>query len=241
VAEAAAAAAGVPHHHHPPSPVRLTYLPFILRALSVALADFPAVNASLAPGRDDALALHADHNFGIAVDTPAGLAVPVVRRVQDRSLAGLAAEVARLSAAAAAGALRPDDIAGGTLTVSNIGAVGGGGHAAPLVHVPQAVILAVGRCVVFCFFFVVFWGRMGKRRPPAHNTLTHPLHPSKHTASARPSSPAPPRPPRRPRPTSCPCAGAPTTASWTAARSHGTRRPWRACWRSRAGCLGGRC
>jgi 2-oxoisovalerate dehydrogenase E2 component (dihydrolipoyl transacylase) len=130
-------------HHHPPPP-RLTYLPFILKALSTALAGHPLVNASLDPSCES-VTLHADHNFGIAVDTPAGLAVPVITRVQDRGVEELAAEIARLSSLAVSGALKPGDIAGGTLTVSNIGAVGGGGHAAPLVHVPQAAILAVGR------------------------------------------------------------------------------------------------
>jgi len=71
--------------------------------------------------------------------------VPNVKRAQERSLAGIAAELGRLQAAAAAGRLAGDDLAGGTLTVSNIGAIGGL-YAAPLVNPPEVAIVALGRC-----------------------------------------------------------------------------------------------
>jgi len=80
-------------------------------------------------------------------DAPPGAQVPNVKRAQERSLAGIAAELGRLQAAAAAGRLAGDDLAGGTLTVSNIGAIGGL-HAAPLVNPPEVAIVALGQCGV---------------------------------------------------------------------------------------------
>ncbi|KAK9827299.1 hypothetical protein WJX81_002270 [Elliptochloris bilobata] len=122
---------------------RLTFLPFVLKALTVALAEFPVLNSSLsADGK--ALLQHAAHNIGVAMATPTGLVVPNVKAVQGRSVAGVAAELARLQAAAAAGRLGPEDLAGGTLTVSNIGAIGGT-YASPLVNPPEVAIVALGR------------------------------------------------------------------------------------------------
>lgn len=127
---------------------KLTLLPFVLKAISLALASseqHAAVNASLSAS-GDSLILHADHNIGVAVDTPRGLVVPVVRRVQDLSVAGVAAELARLQKGLGEGSgfLSESDLAGATLTVSNIGSLGGA-WATPLVHPPQAAIVALGR------------------------------------------------------------------------------------------------
>ena len=213
VAAALAAAAGAAGLAATDPPLRLTYLPFILRALSAALGAHPLANAALAPG-GRAVTLHADHNFGIAVDTPSGLAVPVLARAQDRSLAGLAAEVARLSSAAGAGRLTPSDVAGGTLTVSNIGAVGGGGHAAPLVHVPQACILAVGRCVCVCVCFGGGGGGGGRRDGEGHHLpFPGPAHALTHT-HATPTRPPPPFHPAQhpPGPRARPDPGLPARA-----------------------------
>ena len=74
--------------------------------------------------------------------------VPNVKNVQERSVAGIAGELARLQAAAAAGRLKAEDLAGGTLTVSNIGAIGGT-YATPLVNVPEVAIVALGRCPAY--------------------------------------------------------------------------------------------
>jgi 2-oxoisovalerate dehydrogenase E2 component (dihydrolipoyl transacylase) len=123
---------------------RLTLLPFLVKALALTAAAFPDLNASLADG-GASVARHARVHVGVAVDTPAGLAVPVVRDVQALSLAAIAAEVGRLAAAAAGGALGPADTGGGTITLSNVGALGPAGHATPLLLVPQTCILAVGR------------------------------------------------------------------------------------------------
>ena len=132
---------------------KLTLLPFVLKAISLTLASserHAAVNASLSAA-GDSLTLHADHNIGVAVDTPRGLVVPVVKRVQDLSVAEVAAELARLQSGLLApsegggGGLLPEsDLSGATLTVSNIGSLGGA-WATPLVHPPQAAIVALGR------------------------------------------------------------------------------------------------
>lgn len=128
---------------------KLTLLPFVIKAISLALASsdgaHAAVNASLSEARD-ALVLHADHNIGVAIDTQRGLVVPVVRRVQDLSVAGVAAELARLQQGllSPSGLLPEADLSGATLTVSNIGSLGGA-WATPLVHPPQAAIVALGR------------------------------------------------------------------------------------------------
>lgn len=139
---------------------KLTLLPFVIKAISLALSmTSPSptssgtegklhalVNASLSPGGDSVVA-HDDHNVGVAVDTPRGLVVPVVRRVQDLSVAEVAAELARLQKGlltSSSGMLPEADLRGATITVSNIGSLGGA-WATPLVHPPQAAIVALGR------------------------------------------------------------------------------------------------
>lgn len=127
---------------------KLTLLPFIIKAISLTLASseqHAIVNASLSDSKDS-LIIHADHNVGVAVDTPKGLVVPVVKRVQALSVAEVAAELSRLQSGLLEGdGLLPEsDLSGATLTVSNIGALGGA-WATPLVHPPQAAIVALGR------------------------------------------------------------------------------------------------
>ena len=119
--------------------VGLTYLPFIARAVCLAVADYPQVNARL---DGDALEIAAEVNLGIAVDLAHnGLVVPVVRRADEMNLAGLAKAVARLVEAARAGRLAPDDFAHGTYTISNNGAFGTL-FTAPIVNPPQVAILS---------------------------------------------------------------------------------------------------
>ncbi|KAK1860341.1 hypothetical protein I4F81_002930 [Pyropia yezoensis] len=107
-----------------PAPVKLTYLPFFIRATSMALTAHPALNATF-PAPHDAVHVHAGHHISVAVDTPAGLHVPTVRDAARRPVTQLAAEVARLARAAAAGRLGVAEVSGGTVGLSNIGALGG--------------------------------------------------------------------------------------------------------------------
>lgn len=122
---------------------KLTMTAFLVKALAQTAAAFPTLNAELTSDAAS-LALHATVNVGVAVDTPHGLAVPVVKDVSSRSLADVATDLERLRAAAVDASLTQTDVSGATITLSNIGALGGG-HATPLVAPPQVAILAVGR------------------------------------------------------------------------------------------------
>jgi 2-oxoglutarate dehydrogenase E2 component (dihydrolipoamide succinyltransferase) len=117
----------------------LTYLPFIARAVSVALAKYPLLNASL---DGDDLVLHRRINIGIAVDLSfAGLVVPVIRDVPNKSLPQLAREIKDLAQRARSNRLQPDDMSGGTYTLSNSG-VFGTLITAPIINQPQVAILS---------------------------------------------------------------------------------------------------
>lgn len=122
---------------------RLTYLPFILKAVASSLARHPSLNAQMDLERDQ-MVYHHVFNINIAVDTPDGLVVPVVRDVNKKGLVQLAAEIADLSARAQARSLQMSDYQGGTFTVTNYGAIGGT-YGVPVINYPQAAILGVGR------------------------------------------------------------------------------------------------
>lgn len=117
----------------------LTYLPFIVRAVSVALAKFPLLNASL---DGDDLVLHSRVNIGIAVDLSFdGLVVPVIKDVPNKSLPQIAREINDLAQRARSNKLKPDELAGGTYTLSNSG-VFGTLITAPIINQPQVAILS---------------------------------------------------------------------------------------------------
>ncbi|MGH6922786.1 MAG: dihydrolipoamide acetyltransferase family protein [Propylenella sp.] len=119
--------------------IALTYLPFIARAVAIAIADFPRVNARL---EEDGLRLNADVNLGIAVDlSHEGLVVPVLKNAAELTATGLAKAIARLVERARAKALGPDDFAGGTYTISNNGSFGTL-FTAPIINPPQVAILS---------------------------------------------------------------------------------------------------
>jgi pyruvate dehydrogenase E2 component (dihydrolipoamide acetyltransferase) len=117
----------------------LTYLPFIVRAVSIALGKFPKLNASL---QGDGLALHRRINIGIAVDLNFdGLLVPVIKDVPAKSLPQIAKEINDLAQRARAGKLRPDEMTEGTYTITNNGAFGTV-ITAPIINQPQVAILS---------------------------------------------------------------------------------------------------
>jgi pyruvate/2-oxoglutarate dehydrogenase complex dihydrolipoamide acyltransferase (E2) component len=126
-----------------PGQPRLTYMPFIVKAVVTALRDYPALNASL----DDAageIVFHDRFDIGIAVDTPAGLTVPVVRDADKKRLRKVAADIDRLADAARSGALSTEDLRDATFTISSPGPFGGL-LATPIVFHPQSAILGVHR------------------------------------------------------------------------------------------------
>ena len=123
--------------------VKLTPLPFIMKACVRALEQHPQFNASLDPGATS-LILKRYHHIGFAVDTEDGLVVPVVRDAGGKGVYELAREIARLSDAARTKKLKPDEMQGGSFTISSLGAVGGTGFT-PIVNAPEVAILGVAR------------------------------------------------------------------------------------------------
>jgi pyruvate dehydrogenase E2 component (dihydrolipoamide acetyltransferase) len=126
--------------------VRLSPLPFILKACALALADHPKLKASLADG-GETLVMKRYCHIGIAVDTPGGLVVPVIRDVDEKSVWALASEITSLANKARDKQLKPDDMQGGVFTVSSLGAIGGRGFT-PIINTPEVGILGVGRATV---------------------------------------------------------------------------------------------
>jgi pyruvate dehydrogenase E2 component (dihydrolipoamide acetyltransferase)/2-oxoisovalerate dehydrogenase E2 component (dihydrolipoyl transacylase) len=125
--------------------VKLTYLPFFVKAVAAALKEVPLVNASL----DDAageIVLHDRYHVGIAVATPGGLLVPVVRDADRKDVAEIAREIERLSQEARAGKARLEDLRGGTFTVTSVGNVGGL-ISTPVINHPEVGILGIGKVV----------------------------------------------------------------------------------------------
>jgi 2-oxoglutarate dehydrogenase E2 component (dihydrolipoamide succinyltransferase) len=125
--------------------VNLTYLPFIARAVIDALKIHPNVNASYDEETKEITYYDAEH-LGFAVDTDQGLLSPVIHNAGDLSLGGLARAIADIAARARSGALKPDDLSGGTFTITNIGSQGAL-FDTPILVPPQAAMLGTGAIV----------------------------------------------------------------------------------------------
>ena len=123
--------------------IKLTPLPFIVKACVHVLKRHPPFNASL-DATVTALILKRYYNIGMAVDTDDGLVVPVIRGADALGIYELAEESTRLAAAAREGKLKPDEIQGASFTVSSLGAIGGTGFT-PVVNAPEVAILGVAR------------------------------------------------------------------------------------------------
>src|SRR5262245_22138949 len=122
---------------------KLTLLAFLLKASSVVLESFPEFNSSLEPG-GEALVVKKYFHLGFAVDTDNGLVVPVIRDVDRKGLLDLAQELATLSQKARDRKLSPEEMAGGTFTISSLGGIGGTAFT-PIVNHPEVAILGVSR------------------------------------------------------------------------------------------------
>ncbi len=123
--------------------VRLTPLIFLMKAVISALQEFPNFNASLDASGEN-LVMKKYFHIGIAVDTPNGLVVPVVRDVDQKGLFELAAELGEVSIRARDGKLSPSDMQGGCFTISSLGGIGGT-YFTPIVNAPEVAILGVSR------------------------------------------------------------------------------------------------
>ncbi|MBT6524214.1 MAG: dihydrolipoyllysine-residue acetyltransferase [Methylococcales bacterium] len=123
--------------------LKVTGLGFMLKAVAAALKQYPQFNSSLSPD-GERLILKKYYNIGIAVDTPKGLVVPVLKDVDKKSLFELSAEMFELGVKAREGKLRPAEMQGGCMTISNLGGIGGTAFT-PIVNAPEVAILGATR------------------------------------------------------------------------------------------------
>lgn len=123
--------------------LKMTLMPLFIKALSLAMIEFPIINSRT---NDDytELTYIKSHNIGMAVDGQTGLLVPNIKNVQTLGLLAIAREVTRLTEAARSGKINPQELAGGTVTISNIGAIGGT-MATPIIPKPSVAIVALGK------------------------------------------------------------------------------------------------
>jgi pyruvate dehydrogenase E2 component (dihydrolipoamide acetyltransferase) len=123
--------------------IKLTILPFIIKAVIAGLKEHPYLNASL-DDEDEEIILKKYFNIGVATDTPEGLMVPVVKNAGDKSIIHLAEELLQLSEKARNRKIDLADLKGGTFTITNYGAIGGM-YGTPIINHPEVAILGVGR------------------------------------------------------------------------------------------------
>lgn len=123
--------------------VKLTMMPFFIKALSLAINEFPIMNAQVNSDCTE-LTYFEDHNIGIAVDSKIGLLVPNIKGCQRKSIIDIANDLTRLTEQAREGRVSPADLKGGTISISNIGALGGT-VATPIINKPELAIVALGK------------------------------------------------------------------------------------------------
>lgn len=146
VTSLAAMRSNLNQRRNPESDPKLSYMPFVIKAVSLAMNKYPLLNARLdvSDSAKPKLQMRKNHNIGVAMDTPAGLLVPVIKTVNARSIRSIAHELKRLSELGAAGKIPNEDLTGGTITVSNIGNIGGG-VVAPVIVEGQLAIMGMGK------------------------------------------------------------------------------------------------
>ncbi|MDL5375739.1 dihydrolipoamide acetyltransferase family protein [Exiguobacterium mexicanum] len=123
--------------------VKLTYLPFVVKALTAAAKAYPAINASIDDVNEE-IVYKNYFNIGIAADTDNGLVVPVVKEADRKSIYALATNINELAGKAREGKLAGDDMKGGSITITNIGSAGGQWFT-PVINHPEVAILGIGR------------------------------------------------------------------------------------------------
>jgi 2-oxoisovalerate dehydrogenase E2 component (dihydrolipoyl transacylase) len=123
--------------------IKLSYMPLIIKATALALREFPLLNATVNSDCTE-VTHHGAVNMGVAMDTPKGLVVPVIRSANVKSVFEIAEELMALQVAASAGSLTEEQMSGGTFSLSNIGTIGGT-YAVPILVVPQVAIGALGK------------------------------------------------------------------------------------------------
>jgi pyruvate dehydrogenase E2 component (dihydrolipoamide acetyltransferase) len=126
--------------------IKITMMGFLMKAVVVALKQFPDFNASLSPD-GESLVLKQYYHVGIAVDTPNGLVVPVIRDVDKKGLLDIAKELGEVSARMRAGKIAPADLQGGCFSISSLGGIGGSLFT-PIINAPEVAILGVGKAAM---------------------------------------------------------------------------------------------
>ena len=127
--------------------VKLTLLPFLMKAVATAMKQFPEFNSSLAPDGENLILKQYCH-LGFAADTPNGLVVPVVRDVWSKGISQLATECGELARKARDGKLKPDEMRGGCMSISSLGGLGVTGGFTPIVNAPEVAILGVSKATM---------------------------------------------------------------------------------------------
>ena len=122
--------------------VKMTYMPFVMKAIVAGLTEYPMLNSELDEENEEILYKHY-YNLGVAVATEAGLMVPVVKNVDQKGMLQLASEVNELAERARNRDLTPQEMRDGTFTITNFGAIGGE-YASPIINYPEAAILGLG-------------------------------------------------------------------------------------------------
>ncbi|KAL8453813.1 hypothetical protein Emed_000674 [Eimeria media] len=124
--------------------VKLSLTAFLIKAMSIAINDYPIVNSKFNNATQNSYTEYASHNVSVAIDSPGGLVVPCVKNVQDLTLVDIQRELVRLQGLAKNNRLSPSDLTGGTISLSNVGVISGT-YIHPLLFDGQAVIVGVGR------------------------------------------------------------------------------------------------
>ena len=125
--------------------IKVTFLPFIMKAVIKTLKEFPSFNSSL-DHRGENLVIKNYYNLGIAVDTPGGLIVPVIKNADKKSITTLSKELMDISERARSGKLKPDELKGGSFTISSLGGIGGT-YFTPIINPPEVAIMGVSKSV----------------------------------------------------------------------------------------------
>ena len=125
--------------------IKVTFLPFIMKAVIKTLKEFPSFNSSL-DHQGENLVIKNYYNLGIAVDTPSGLIVPVIKNADKKSITNLSKELMDISERARSGKLKPDELKGGSFTISSLGGIGGT-YFTPIINPPEVAIMGVSKSV----------------------------------------------------------------------------------------------
>lgn len=124
--------------------IHITFIPFLVKALSIALSKFPKVNSSI-DLNNNTLLLHQEHHVGIAMSTELGLIVPVLKSVQKLNLEEIIRRYTQLKLNAKNKKLTSEDMKNATITISNFGVLGNGQWATPVINYPEVAILAISK------------------------------------------------------------------------------------------------